>query len=95
MIKKTFQKLTILLPVRNEGINITIMLKILEAVLQIPHEILVIYDDKNDNTIPIIRKLQRNYPSLKSVFNIYGKGVVNAIKAGVNAASGKYILILK
>ena len=38
-------KLSILIPVRNEGVNIRIMLKILKAVVSVTHEALIVYDD--------------------------------------------------
>ncbi len=91
---KTNLKLSILLPVRNEGINIQLMLKILEAILDLPHEILVIYDDRNDDTVPVIKKLKTKYSNIKPIFNQHGKGVINAIKAGVEKSNGKYTLIL-
>lgn len=87
-------KLSILLPIRNEGLNIILMLKILEAVLTLPHEIIIIYDDAKDTTIPTIKKMQLKYPNIKSVLNKYGKGVINAIKAGVDKATGEYLLLL-
>lgn len=87
-------KLSIILPVRNEGINIYLMLKILDTVLEIPHEILVIYDDKSDTTIPEVNKLNRKNKKIRGVFNKRGKGVINAIKSGIEAARGKYVLIL-
>ncbi len=87
-------KLSILLPVRNEGINIRLMLKILEVILEIPHEVLIIYDNQKDETIPVIKKMRNKYPNIKPILNTYGKGVINAIKAGVDFATGKYILIL-
>ncbi|MBI2443486.1 MAG: glycosyltransferase [Candidatus Levybacteria bacterium] len=95
-MKRPNSKLTlsILLPVRNEGINIHLMLKILEAVLEIPHEILIIYDDKADDTIPAIREIRKKNQDIRLVYNHFGKGVINAIKAGIDSANGKYILIL-
>lgn len=87
-------KLSILLPVRNEGINIELMLKFLEAVLNIPHEILIIYDNQKDKTIPVIKKVKEKYPNIKPVLNTYGKGVINAIKAGAEKSDGECILIL-
>ena len=39
---------SILIPVRNEGLNLTIMLKILKAVVDVPHEVLVVYDHPDD-----------------------------------------------
>lgn len=94
MNKLSSPKLSILLPVRNEGINIQLMLKILEAILSLPHEILVIYDDRHDETIPVIKKIRSRYPNVKPVLNTFGKGVINAIKAGVQESKGKYILLL-
>lgn len=87
-------KLSIILPVRNEGINISLMLKILETVLEIPHEILIIYDDKYDTTIPEVRKLNKKYKNIRGVLNKKGKGVINAVKSGIESSYGKYILIL-
>ncbi len=86
-------EISILLPVRNEGINLKIMLKILRAVLEVPHEILVICDDRTDTSIHVVRHMQELYSNLRLVFNDYGRGVTNAIHAGVDAACGTYILI--
>src|SRR3989338_4701399 len=86
--------LSIILPVRNEGINIVLMLKILNTVLSISHEILIVYDDQSDDTIPTIRNIKRKNPHIKPVFNPYGRGVINALKVGIGKATGRYILIL-
>jgi glycosyltransferase involved in cell wall biosynthesis len=56
--------LSILLPVRNEGINLRIMLKILRAVVELPHEVLVVYDSDNDNSIPVVDEVREIYPEL-------------------------------
>jgi glycosyltransferase involved in cell wall biosynthesis len=86
-------KLSILIPVRNEGLNIEIMLKILRAVVEIPHEVLVVYDDPDDDTVPVVKKLQPKYSHVELVYNNLGIGVANAIRTGVNASKGDYILI--
>lgn len=86
-------KLSVLLPVRNEGVNTEIMLKILNAVTEIPHEILVIYDDLHDNDIEVVQRLQSRIPQARLVHNQLGKGVVNALKSGIQEATGEYILI--
>ena len=87
------QMLSILLPVRNEGINLRIMLKILRAVVEGPHEVLVVYDSQTDTSIAVVEEIQRSYPELRGVLNAVGRGVVNAIRAGVAAANGDVILI--
>jgi len=85
--------LSILLPVRNEGINLKLMLKILRAVVEESHEVIVIHDTTDDDSIPVVQEIQKSYPELFFVHNTYGCGIVNAIKAGVEAATGEYILI--
>ena len=87
------RQISILMPVRNEGVNLKIMLKILRAVLEINHEVLVVCDDAADTSIPLVEEMQQTYPNLRLVLNPYGRGVTNAIRAGVDAASGEYILI--
>jgi dolichol-phosphate mannosyltransferase len=87
------EMLSILLPVRNEGINLRIMLKILRAVVDLPHEVLVVYDSAADESIPVIDDVCKNYPELRGVQNTLGNGVVNAIRSGVASAQGDVILI--
>jgi len=90
----TKPKLSIIMPVRNEGANLRIILKIIPAIVDTPHEILVVYDSLDDNGIPAIKELNKDNPSIKPVHNKMGSGVINAIKSGVNAASGDYVLIM-
>jgi glycosyltransferase involved in cell wall biosynthesis len=85
-------KLSILVPVRNEGVNIRIMLKILKAVVGVPHEVLIVYDDPSDDAVPTVRAIQSEYPCAELVYNTR-KGVPNAIKAGVAASRGDYVLL--
>ncbi len=87
------QMLSILLPVRNEGINLRIMLKILRAVVDLPHEVLVVYDSAGDDSIPVIDDVRKSYPELRGVQNTLGNGVVNAIRSGVASSQGDVILI--
>ncbi len=86
-------KLSILMPVRNEGANIEIMLKILCAVVEIPHEVLIVYDSLDDDSVPVVNRLSPGYPNVRLVYNGSGIGVANALKTGINAANGDYILI--
>ena len=91
--QKSKPKLSILMPVRNEGVNIEIILKILHAIIEIPNEILIVYDTIDDDSVPVVKSLQPKYKNVKLVLNTLGRGVANAIKAGVNASKGEYILI--
>jgi len=86
-------KLSILLPVRNEGINLKILIKVMEALLELPHEILVVYDFPDDNSVPVVQSMQTDLPHLRLAVNTYGPGVMNAIRTGVSNARGEYVLI--
>mgnify|MGYP001591083900 CR=1 FL=1 len=87
-------KLSIVIPVLNEGVNLKILLPILESVVETPHEVLVVYDIDNDDSIPVVKSMQKKYSNLRLVNNTLGRGVINAIKAGVNNASGEYALTI-
>ena len=85
--------LTILLPVRNEVLNLRVMLRILNAVLVVPHEILVIFDDEADTSIAVVEEVRQIYPGVRPLLNHAGRGVAFAIRAGVAAARGGRVLI--
>lgn len=87
-------KLSIVIPVLNEGKNLKVLLKILKAVVDCNYEALVAYDYVGDNSIPIVKNLQKNYPNLRLIHNNLGGGVINAIKSGVKSAIGKYVLVI-
>src|SRR3989442_1202151 len=40
--------LSVLLPVRNEGINLRLMLKMLRGMVEVPNEVLVVFDSPED-----------------------------------------------
>lgn len=81
------------MPVKNEGINLPVMLKILSAAVDAPHEILVVHDEPDDNSVPVVQSLQERFRNVRLVHNTLGRGVTNAILSGVREASGDYILI--
>jgi glycosyltransferase involved in cell wall biosynthesis len=81
------------LPVRNEGLNLKVMLKMLRAFVAVPHEVIVVYDDPRDTSLEVAEASSLAYTQLRGVENKLGRGVINAIRAGVEAAVGEYILI--
>jgi len=84
---------SILIPVRNEGLNLTIMLKILKAVVDVPHEVLVVYDHPDDSSVDVVDPMAALYPAIRAVHNTFGPGILNALRAGVAESRGKYALI--
>ena len=89
----TGPELSIVMPVRNEGLNLRIMLKILSAVVDVSHEVLVVVDEKDDASVPVVESISAQYARLAVVHNTHGRGILNALRAGVHAAQGRYILI--
>ena len=85
--------LSIVMPVRNEGLNLRIMLKILGAVVEVPHEVLIVVDHRDDASVPVVESISPQYARLSLVHNTHGAGILNALRAGVEAAQGRYILI--
>jgi glycosyltransferase involved in cell wall biosynthesis len=87
-------KLSIVIPVYNEGINLKILLKILKAVVDTKHEVLVVHDILNDDSIPVVKAFQKKYSGLRLIHNKLGRGVIYAIKSGVASSKGNYVLII-
>ena len=87
-------KLSIVIPVLNEGENLKALLKILKSVVDYDYEAVVVYDIEGDTSIPVVKNLQKNYSNLALVHNEIGRGVINAIRCGVKYAAGKYVLVI-
>lgn len=87
------KKIAILLPVRNEDLNLQIMIRILDSFLEVSHEIIVIVDDEEDTSVALVRDMQSQFPHLQLAINTLGRGIPNAIKTGCLAANSEYILI--
>lgn len=85
--------LSILLPVRNEGPNLSVLLRLLPAAMDVPHEVLVIYDRPDDDDLPVVEAFKSRYPNLRTVHNDRGLGMPNALRAGIASARGDYVLI--
>jgi len=79
-------QLSIVMPVYNEGKIIGQTIRQVESQVKIPHELLIIYDMDEDTTVPVVEKLQKKYPSVRLVKNIFGKGALNALKTGLKLA---------
>lgn len=87
-------KLSVVMPVYNEGRVISETIQKVETQLETPHELLIVYDMDEDNTIPPVKKLQKKYPSVKLVKNIYGRGALNALKTGLKKAKGEAVCVM-
>ena len=86
-------ELSIVLPVYNEGEAVEPVLRGLSAGVSTPHELVVVYDFDEDTTVPVVIRLAAEIPNLRSLRNDLGRGVLNAMKAGIAGTHGPYVLI--
>ena len=85
--------LSIVLPVYNEGEAVAPVIRALVAGIHVPCEILVVYDFDGDTTVPVARALAAELPAVRPLRNDLGRGVLNAMKAGIAAARAPYIVV--
>ena len=86
-------ELSIVLPVYNEGEGVESVLRALSAGVQTPHELVVVYDFDEDTTVPVVARLAAEIPGLRALRNDLGRGVLNAMKAGIAGTTGPYVLV--
>jgi glycosyltransferase involved in cell wall biosynthesis len=86
-------ELAIVLPVYNEGEAVEPVLRALAAGVRTAHELVVVYDFDGDTTVPVIARLAPEIPGLRGLRNDLGRGVLNAMKAGIAGTTAPYVLI--
>jgi glycosyltransferase involved in cell wall biosynthesis len=86
-------ELSIVMPVYNEGEAVIPVLRSLEASLTTRHETLVVYDFETDTTVPVLAGLAAELPAVRGLRNDLGRGVLNAMRAGIASARGEYVLV--
>ncbi len=86
-------ELSIVMPVFKEGEAVEPVLRALTAAVSASHEIVVVYDFDDDTTVPVIERLSTELPTVRGLRNDIGRGVLNAMKAGIAASAGRYVLI--
>ena len=86
-------ELAIVLPVYNEGEAVEPVLRALSGAVTTAHELVVVYDFDGDTTVPVIARLTGEIPQLRGLRNDLGRGVLNAMKAGIAGTTAPYVLI--
>ena len=85
---------SIVIPVYNEAENIIETLTNIENKLLFAHEILIVYDMDNDNTLPVVKSfLPQERCQIRLLKNKYRPGVLNAVKTGFEEADGEMIIV--
>ena len=86
-------KLSIILPVYNEKESLPIMVRLLNSSIKFETEILIIYDNINDNSVPEAKKLEKEFSNVRVIHNDIHTGVRFAVEKGVKEAKYEIILI--
>ena len=86
-------ELSVVMPVFKEGEAVEPVLRALDAAITSTHEILVVYDFDEDPTVPVIERLAAELHTVRGLRNDLGRGVLNAMKAGIAASAGEFVLI--
>ena len=86
-------ELAVILPVYNEGDAVEPVLRDLADRVATPHELVVVYDFDGDSTVPVIRRLEPQIAGLRGLRNDLGRGVLNAMKAGIAGTDAPLVLI--
>jgi dolichol-phosphate mannosyltransferase len=86
--------LSVVIPVYNEAGNIGPTLDALERHIQIPHEVIVVYDLDEDTTLPEVRARLAAAPHLRLVKNTVVRGPSGALRQGFREALGERVLVV-
>lgn len=85
--------LSVVVPVHYEHEVIAETLERLEERVPGATEVLVVYDLEEDPTTGIVRDGASRWPRARLVRNSFGRGVLGAIKTGLNQAKGDLVLV--
>lgn len=86
-------EVSIVVPVYNEGPAVEPVLRALSSGVRSPHEIVVVYDFDADTTVPVIRSLAAELTGVRGLRNDLGRGVLNAMRAGIASTTGELVVI--
>jgi glycosyltransferase involved in cell wall biosynthesis len=89
-------KIQIIIPAYNEGDNIAKTLKEIHDRVFVPHEIMIVYDYDEDNTLPVVNQyiLKENVKIISLVKNQYGRSFSGAVKTGLACAKHEIIVVI-
>lgn len=86
--------ISIILPVYNEGKNIKRQLGEIFSTVKNPYEVLIIYDFDGDDTVSVVKKLIKKQKMVFLIKNIFGKGLINAVKTGFQKTKGSFVVVM-
>src|SRR4029077_7995795 len=90
---KNSLELSIVIPVYNESTNILKMLNEIKRYISVSHEIIVVYDFDEDTTVPVLKRIKKNFNNLFIVKNNVARGPSGAIRTGIAQARSPRVLV--
>ncbi|MBV9376797.1 MAG: glycosyltransferase [Alphaproteobacteria bacterium] len=86
---------SVVVPCHNEEMNVvSLVRRLLELFNDYVHEIILVNDNSKDNTGDIIHQLAHENSRIKPIHRSAPNGVGRALRDGLRAATGKYVLSL-
>lgn len=87
--------LSIVVPAYHEQDNIRTALELLAHEVHVDHEVVVVYDEEFDPTVPLARECAVRDPRVRVIKNSYGagRGLLNAIRTGIHVAQGDAVIV--
>jgi dolichol-phosphate mannosyltransferase len=89
-----YKAINIVVPVYNEGDNIFALLTQLEARVQTPYSVHIVYDFDEDMTLPVVQRMMKTRPNITLLKNKYGRGVLNALRTGLETLDGVILVVM-
>ena len=86
-------RVSVVIPVYNEGDGIVACLDRLVDAIMLPCEILVVFDSHDDTTRPYAEKYARDDPRIVPTLNTYGRGPAFAIRYGIEHAQADVVVV--
>lgn len=86
-------EVSIVIPAYNENEAIAACIRRIKHALSIPHEVIVVVDNIDDTTIPVVEKLHTSYPNVRVVVQDFGPGPANAIRFGFASAIAPCVVV--
>lgn len=85
------RQISIIMPVYNEGENVVRCLDDIIRSVTVPFHILVVHDSADDTTVPVLERYDST--TVRPVLNTYGPGPANAIRFGMDSATGDVVVV--
>jgi dolichol-phosphate mannosyltransferase len=86
-------RVSIVIPVYNEGEEIDPCLARIFGGVRLPCEVIVVYDDPSDTTVPYLEKYAKSDSRVVPTLNAYGLGPARAIRYGIDNAQASIAVV--